>query len=57
MNVIYYEGVAEVNDSILKLVSMSDADRVTFSTDYTNKLKIEVGKEKERLEIEARKQD
>ena len=54
-DVIYYEGLAEVNDSILKLVNMSDADRVTFFTDYTNKLKLEAEKEKERLEVEARK--
>ncbi len=54
-DVIYYEGLAETNDSIIKLVNMSEVDRLAFFTDYTNQLKIDLEKEKERLEIESRK--
>lgn len=55
-DVIYYEGVANNNDSILRLVNMSKADRLTFFTDYTNQLKLKAEKEQEKLEAEARKQ-
>jgi len=54
-DVIYYEGIAEVNDSILKIVKMPEADRLAYFTDYTNTLKQKLEAEKERLEIEARK--
>lgn len=40
-DVIYYEDVASRNDSILSLVRMSEAERLTFFTDYTDKLKAE----------------
>ncbi|WGD35744.1 hypothetical protein [Olleya sp. YS] len=54
-DVIYYEGLAETNDSILKLVKMSEAERLTFFTEYTAELRQKAEQEKERLEIEARK--
>lgn len=38
-DVIYYEDVAQVNDSILKLVNLSDADRVAFFTGFIDQLK------------------
>ncbi|TJY34745.1 type IX secretion system periplasmic lipoprotein PorW/SprE [Pontimicrobium aquaticum] len=38
-DVIFYEDVAVRNDSILSLVNMSNEERVTYFTDYTNKLK------------------
>ncbi|WP_281847401.1 tetratricopeptide repeat protein [Olleya namhaensis] len=54
-DVIYYEGIAEVNDSILRLVKMPEAERLAFFTDYTNTLKQRLEAAKEKLEIEARK--
>lgn len=40
-DVIYYEGVAQVNDSILNLVDLSDEERRAFFTSYIAKLKAE----------------
>ncbi|RAJ17926.1 type IX secretion system periplasmic lipoprotein PorW/SprE [Olleya aquimaris] len=54
-DVIYYEGLAETNDSILKLVRMSETERLTFFTEYTAELRQKLEAEKERQEIEARK--
>ncbi|MGB6267434.1 MAG: hypothetical protein WBF67_00360 [Olleya sp.] len=54
-DVIYYEGLAETNDSILKLVNMSEAERLSFFTEYTDELRKKAEEEKERLEIEERK--
>lgn len=39
--VIRYEEIAEKNDSILKLVAMSDGERLEYFTSYTNRLKEE----------------
>ena len=33
-DVIYYEDIAQVNDSILNLISLSDADRLAIFTAY-----------------------
>lgn len=38
-DVIKYEDIATHNDSILKLVKMSEADRLAYFTDFTTKLK------------------
>lgn len=38
-DVIKYEDIASVNDSILNLVKMSDAEQLAYFTDYTAKLK------------------
>lgn len=38
-DVILYEDIATGNDSILRLVNMSDAERLSYFTDYTSKLK------------------
>ncbi|WP_397364237.1 hypothetical protein [Olleya sp. R77988] len=54
-DVIYYEGVAETNDSILKIVKMPEAQRLAFFKEHTNLLKEKLKKEQERLEIEERK--
>ncbi len=54
-DVITYEGIAEVNDSILMLTRMSETERLDYFTAYTDKLQAEAEAEKERLEIEARK--
>jgi tetratricopeptide (TPR) repeat protein len=38
-DVIKYEDIAAVNDSILFIAGMSEADQLTYFTDYTSKLK------------------
>ncbi|WP_452599899.1 type IX secretion system periplasmic lipoprotein PorW/SprE [Pontimicrobium sp. MEBiC01747] len=55
-DVIRYEDIAEANDSILRLVRMTDAERLSYFEEYTSKLKAEAEAEKERKEIEAQKQ-
>ena len=54
-DVIYYEDVAQVNDSILRLVNLSDADRTVFFSEYTEKLKANAELEKEKAEAEERR--
>lgn len=53
-DVIYYEGVAKVNDSVLRLVKMPDGDRAMFFNDYVKQLKIKAEEEKERAEAAER---
>jgi len=53
-DVIYYEGIAQVNDSILNLVSLSEADRIAVFTTYIDKLKAEAEALKEQEEIAER---
>lgn len=54
-DVIYYENVAQVNDSILNLVSLSDADRIAVFQTYIDKLKSDAQDLKEQEEIALRK--
>jgi len=54
-DVIYYEIVAEVNDSIMRLVKMDELDRQRYFEDYVAKLKLEKDAEAERLAIEKQK--
>ncbi|WP_299332695.1 tetratricopeptide repeat protein [uncultured Psychroserpens sp.] len=54
-DVIYYEDIAQVNDSILRLVHMDDEDRLTYFKSYTEELKAEAEAEKERAEAEERR--
>ena len=56
-DVIYYEGIAEVNDSILRLVNMNEPDRKRFFEDYVAKLKLEREAEEERIAIEEQKKE
>ena len=48
-DVIYYEDIARVNDSILNLASLSKEDQLALFTEFTNDLKVkaEAAKEKE----------
>src|SRR5690606_7746667 len=41
-DVIYYEEIAQVNDSILMLVNMSESERLAYFTAHTEKLKAKV---------------
>jgi len=51
-DVIYYEDVAQRNDSILSLVNLSEEERLVYFTEYTDALKeaAEALKEKEKKE-------
>src|SRR5690606_30197774 len=51
-DVIKFEAIAQNNDSILSLVTMSDAERVTFFEKHIERLK----KEEEKLKLQAEKQ-
>lgn len=53
-DVIYYEDIAQVNDSILNLASLSKEDQVALFTEYTNDLKAKAEAAKERAEAAAR---
>jgi len=53
-DVIYYEDVARVNDSILRLVNFSEAERLTYFETYTEELKVIAEAEKEKAEAEER---
>jgi tetratricopeptide (TPR) repeat protein len=51
-DVIYYEEVAMRNDSIIRLVNLTEADRLVFFTNYTDDLKQKAQEEKEKLEAQ-----
>lgn len=53
-DVIYYEDVASVNDSILTLASLSKEEQLTLFTKYANDLKAKDNAAKERAEINKR---
>ncbi|MBR9846099.1 MAG: hypothetical protein GYB35_08330, partial [Algicola sp.] len=53
-DVIYYEDIAQVNDSILNLVSLSEADRLAIFTEYTNELRTKAEEAKEKAEAAER---
>ena len=55
-DVIYYENVAETNDSILNIVAMSKADRLSYFEKHVNDLKAKAEAEAERQAIELQKQ-
>ncbi|APY11020.1 hypothetical protein BWZ22_07090 [Seonamhaeicola sp. S2-3] len=49
-DVIYYEGVAQVNDSILHLVNLSEPERLAYFETFIDKLKQKAEEEKEAQE-------
>lgn len=49
-DVIFYEAVAQVNDSILRLVRLPEAERITYFETYVEALKIKAEEEKEKEE-------
>jgi hypothetical protein len=54
-DVIYYEDVAQVNDSILRLVDLPETDRLAYFKTYTDELKAIAEVEKEKAEAEERR--
>ncbi|AUP79360.1 type IX secretion system periplasmic lipoprotein PorW/SprE [Flavivirga eckloniae] len=51
-DVIHYEGIAKVNDSVLRLVNLSEADRVSYFESLIEKLKIKAEEEEEKRKRE-----
>lgn len=54
-DVIQYEAIAQVNDSILNLVNLSETEKLEYFEAFTKKLKIQAEEEKEKAEAAARK--
>ncbi|WP_298532355.1 hypothetical protein [uncultured Algibacter sp.] len=53
-DVIYYEGIAKVNDSVLRLINMPDGERALYFNEYVKELKFKAELEKERAEAAER---
>lgn len=49
-DVIAYEAIAQTNDSILNLVNLSDADRLSYFEGFVDKLKVKAEEEKKKEE-------
>ncbi len=56
-DVIKYEGIAQTNDSILRLVAMTDPQRQAFFQDYIVKLQKQEAEDLKRREEEVRKRE
>lgn len=56
-DVIKYEGIAQVNDSILYVASLSEDGKIAYYDEYIQRLKEQEEKERKRLEEEARRQE
>jgi len=54
-DVIYYEDIAQVNDSILNMISLPKEEQLAIYTAYAEKLKAEALEEEKRKEEEAEK--
>jgi hypothetical protein len=54
-DVIFYEDIAQSNDSILRLVNLSEVDRLTYFTTYIEELKVLAEAEKEKAEADERR--
>ncbi len=55
-DVIYYEGIANANDSILKIISLPESDRLAYFETFVEQLKIQVEEQKEKQEAQAKNQ-
>ena len=53
-DVIYYEAIAKVNDSILRLVNLPDAEKLTYFESFVEDLKIKGEEDKEKQEAAER---
>ncbi|MEM6517398.1 MAG: hypothetical protein AAF688_14550, partial [Bacteroidota bacterium] len=54
-DVIFYEDIAQANDSILQLVSFTEEERLAYFTKYTEKLKVIAEEEAKKAEAEKRR--
>lgn len=55
-DVIYYEGIAQTNDSILHIISLPKEEQIAIYTEYAEQLKLKALEEKEQREAELSKQ-
>ncbi|PKQ45734.1 type IX secretion system periplasmic lipoprotein PorW/SprE [Confluentibacter flavum] len=55
-DVIYYEGIAQTNDSILKIVNLPESERLAYFETFVEQLKIQTEKQKEKQEAQTRNQ-
>ncbi|KOS07110.1 gliding motility protein [Flavobacterium akiainvivens] len=55
-DVIKYEAIAQVNDSILHITSLNEQGRLAYYEDYIKKLKVQDELKRKRAEAEAQKQ-
>ena len=55
-DVIYYEGIAQVNDSVLTMISLPKEEQLAIFTKYAEELKINTLEEEKRKEEEAENQ-
>ncbi|WP_298550572.1 hypothetical protein [uncultured Algibacter sp.] len=53
-DVIYYESIAKVNDSVLRLVNLTEAERLTYFESFVEDLKVKAEEEKEKQEADER---
>lgn len=53
-DVIYYERIARVNDSVLRLINLSEPERLAYFSTIIQDLKVEIEAEKEKKEAAAR---
>ncbi|WP_341215319.1 tetratricopeptide repeat protein [uncultured Wocania sp.] len=53
-DVIYYENVARVNDSVLQLVNLSETERLEYFESFVETLKVKAEEEKEKAEAAER---
>jgi hypothetical protein len=56
-DVIYYEGIAQVNDSILEIISLPKEEQLALFTNYAEQLKLKALEEEERKEDALEKQN
>lgn len=56
-DVIKYEGIAQTNDSILRIVAMNDTERKAFFDDYIVRLKKQEAEALKKAEEEAQRQE
>lgn len=55
-DVIYYEGIAQTNDSILNLVNLPESERLAYFETFVEQLKIKVEKQNDKQEALSRNQ-
>ncbi|WP_218845053.1 type IX secretion system periplasmic lipoprotein PorW/SprE [Winogradskyella pacifica] len=55
-DVIYYEGIAQTNDSILRMVNLSESEQLAIYTKYTDALRIKAIEDQKQQEEALKKQ-
>ena len=55
-DVIYYEGIAQTNDSILRMVNLSESEQLAIYTKYTDELRVKAIEDQKQQEEALKKQ-